>query len=230
MSMPDPMPSYDAQTPPATPPHPAPYAASAPEDAPLPGCGFARAVTRYWHGYVRFHGRASRGEYWWAVLFVAIVNVALNLLASLTDDAPLIGFLSFAWGAATILPSLAVSVRRLHDANGSGLFLLLPYGLILVGMLLAAAPMAQADESDLAVDVLDTLAVTDTQADVPGYDNNQSSGSFRFPEDVDDDAYGSKADMWDVIYMRDFDPATINPTTATYPTASSATTRTAARM
>lgn len=136
MSMPDPMPSYDAQTPPATPPHPAPYAASAPEDAPLPGCGFARAVTRYWHGYVRFHGRASRGEYWWAVLFVAIVNVALNLLASLTDDAPLIGFLSFAWGVATILPSLAVSVRRLHDANGSGLLLLLPYGLILVGMLL----------------------------------------------------------------------------------------------
>lgn len=102
-------------------------------------------------------------------------------------------------------------------------------GVIIAGMLLAAAPMAQADESDLAVDVLDTLAVTDTQADVPGYDNNQSSGSFRFPEDVDD-AYGSKADMWDVIYMRDFDPATINPTTATYPTASSATTRTAARM
>ena len=82
-------------------------------------------------------------------------------------------------------------------------------GIVIAGMLLAAAPMAQADESDLAVDVLDTLAVTDTQADVPGYDNNQSSGSFRFPEDVDDDAYGSKADMWDVIYMRDFDPATI---------------------
>ena len=129
MSMPDPMPSYDAQTPPATPPHPAPYAASAPEDAPLPGCGFARAVTRYWHGYVRFHGRASRGEYWWAVLFVAIVNVALNLLASLTDDAPLIGFLSFAWG---------------DDANGSGLLLLLPYGLILVGMLLGLTGLAGA--------------------------------------------------------------------------------------
>lgn len=82
-------------------------------------------------------------------------------------------------------------------------------GVIIAGMLLAAAPMAQAEESDLAVDVLDTLTVTDTQADVPGYDNNQSSGSFRFPEDVDDDAYGSKADMWDVIYMRDFDPATV---------------------
>lgn len=82
-------------------------------------------------------------------------------------------------------------------------------GVIIAGMLLAAAPMAQADESDLAVDVLDTLTVTDTQADIPGYDGDQNSGSFRFPEDVDDDAYGSKADMWDVIYMRDFDPATI---------------------
>ena len=82
-------------------------------------------------------------------------------------------------------------------------------GVIIAGMLLAAAPMAQADESDLAVDVLDTLTVTDTQADMPGYDGDQNSGSFRFPEDVDDDAYGSKADMWDVIYMRDFDPATI---------------------
>lgn len=80
---------------------------------------------------------------------------------------------------------------------------------IVTGMLITSAPSAQAEESDLAVDVLDTLTVTDTQADVPGYDKNQSSGSFRFPEDVDDDAYGNKADMWDVIYMRDFDPATI---------------------
>lgn len=80
---------------------------------------------------------------------------------------------------------------------------------IVTGMLITSVPSAQAEESDLAVDVLDTLTVTDTQADVPGYDKNQSSGSFRFPEDVDDDAYGNKADMWDVIYMRDFDPATI---------------------
>lgn len=79
-------------------------------------------------------------------------------------------------------------------------------GVIIAGMLLAAAPMAQADESDLAVDVLDTLTVTDTQADVPGYDGD---GSFEYPADVDDDIYGPKADMWDVIYMRDFDPATI---------------------
>lgn len=79
-------------------------------------------------------------------------------------------------------------------------------GVIIAGMLLAAAPMAQADESDLAVDVLDTLAVTDTQADIPGYDGD---GSFEYPADVDDDIYGPKADMWDVIYMRDFDPATI---------------------
>ena len=79
-------------------------------------------------------------------------------------------------------------------------------GVIIAGMLLAATPMAQADESDLAVDVLDTLTVTDTQADVPGYDGDES---FEYPADVDDDIYGPKADMWDVIYMRDFDPATI---------------------
>lgn len=79
-------------------------------------------------------------------------------------------------------------------------------GVIIAGMLLAAAPMAQADENNLAVDVLDTLTVTDTQADMPGYDGD---GSFEYPADVDDDIYGPKADMWDVIYMRDFDPATI---------------------
>lgn len=57
----------------------------------------------------------------------------------------------------------------------------------------------------LASDVLDTLTVAEQQ-DVPGYDGDSS---FDFPADVDDATYGSKADMWDVIYMRDFDPATI---------------------
>lgn len=69
-------------------------------------------------------------------------------------------------------------------------------------------PITLTDNSGrrLASDVLATLETTATQADVDGY---SSDSSFDYPADVDDATYGSKADMWDVIYMRDFDPTTI---------------------
>ena len=69
-------------------------------------------------------------------------------------------------------------------------------------------PITLTDNSGrrLASDVLATLETTATQADVDGY---SPDSSFDYPADVDDATYGSKADMWDVIYMRDFDPTTI---------------------
>ncbi|MBT1164669.1 DUF805 domain-containing protein [Bifidobacterium felsineum] len=73
---------------------------------PLPGCSFGQAIQRYFQGYVRFTGRASRSEFWYAALFGMLMGM--------------IPFVNFIWGLVAILPSIAVAVRRLHDANMSG--------------------------------------------------------------------------------------------------------------
>jgi uncharacterized membrane protein YhaH (DUF805 family) len=77
--------------------------------------------------YVDFNGVASRSEFWWFILFVLIVSVALNFVS------PTVGSL---FGLAMLLPELAVGARRLHDTGKSGwlqLLLLIPLiGLIVL--------------------------------------------------------------------------------------------------
>ena len=69
---------------------------------------FGQAIGTVFRKYADFNGRASRPEFWWFALFAVIVSLALG---ALWDG------LSVAWGFAVLLPSLAVSIRRLRDAG-----------------------------------------------------------------------------------------------------------------
>ncbi len=72
--------------------------------------------------YVVFNGRARRTEYWMFFLFNAIITIILSILQSIADiDNVLTGI----YGLLTILPSLAVGARRLHDSGKSGWWLLI---------------------------------------------------------------------------------------------------------
>ncbi len=80
--------------------------------------------------YADFSGRARRKEYWFFVLFniivsilLAIVDVMLGLHAATTG----IGILSGLYSLAVIIPSIAVSVRRLHDINRTGWWVLIAF-------------------------------------------------------------------------------------------------------
>lgn len=79
---------------------------------------FITAIKTCFSKYATFHGRAGRAEYWWWVLFAALMNLAVSM-SRMTAIATIAGI-------ALFLPNLAVSVRRLHDVNRSGWFLLLP--------------------------------------------------------------------------------------------------------
>lgn len=68
--------------------------------------------------YVVFRGRASRSEFWWWVLAAFGINIVLDILNTATDEK--LGFLATIWGLATLIPTLALSVRRLHDTNKPG--------------------------------------------------------------------------------------------------------------
>jgi uncharacterized membrane protein YhaH (DUF805 family) len=93
--------------------------------------------------YAVFEGRAARPEYWWFFLFLVIVYCVAAALDSLIFGHPLV-FISLAV-LALFLPHLGVAVRRLHDSNRSGWWMLLslvPFGglVVLVFMLLPGTP------------------------------------------------------------------------------------------
>ena len=78
--------------------------------------------------YATFEGRARRKEYWFFALFYVLVFLALALVDGVTgtfnEDAG-IGLLGGLYILATLIPCLAVMVRRLHDRNRSGWWVLI---------------------------------------------------------------------------------------------------------
>lgn len=83
--------------------------------------------------YADFSGRSRRKEYWMFFLLTMIVNVITNILASVGGGVAMIGgLISLVFFLGSLVPSIAVAVRRMHDVDKSGWFLLIPiYNLIL---------------------------------------------------------------------------------------------------
>ncbi|QRY62971.1 DUF805 domain-containing protein [Gordonia sp. PDNC005] len=97
-------------------------------DLPWYGIGFADAVRRVFQKYARFDGRASRGEYWWWVLANFLIVLVLEIPLFAAGDSAIgvvFGLLVLVYVLAVLVPSIAVGVRRLHDAGYSGLMYLL---------------------------------------------------------------------------------------------------------
>jgi uncharacterized membrane protein YhaH (DUF805 family) len=81
--------------------------------------------------YAVFTGRATRSEYWYFVLVNIIIYTILGFLGDMGQ------ILSWVYIVATLVPSIAVGVRRLHDTNRSGwwiLLVLIPFvgGIVLI--------------------------------------------------------------------------------------------------
>jgi uncharacterized membrane protein YhaH (DUF805 family) len=79
--------------------------------------------------YAEFTGRARRTEFWMFTLFSAIISLVLGLLDSLLGtvfvEGTMSGWLGMIYTLAVLLPSLGVSIRRLHDTGRSGWWLLI---------------------------------------------------------------------------------------------------------
>ena len=78
--------------------------------------------------YAVFGGRARRSEYWYFALFSTIISIVFQI-SEISLGMP---YLSTLYSLAVLIPSIAVGVRRMHDVNKSGWFILIPiYNLIL---------------------------------------------------------------------------------------------------
>ncbi|MBI4962563.1 MAG: DUF805 domain-containing protein [Desulfomonile tiedjei] len=67
--------------------------------------------------YAVFSGRAQRTEYWMFVLFNLVITVLLYVIEGLVGGPGILGGI---YSLAVLIPSIAVTVRRLHDTNRSG--------------------------------------------------------------------------------------------------------------
>ena len=129
--------------------------------------------------YADFQTRSTRSEFWWFVLANLIVIFAINILGGMLAgilDAPgiMIGAsaIMVIYALASFIPNLALTVRRLHDTNRSGWFILL--GLIpLIGSIILIVFYAQ-----------DTDPQPNKWGPVPGKADNLEDALVDFDKDI----------------------------------------------
>jgi uncharacterized membrane protein YhaH (DUF805 family) len=101
--------------------------------------GFTQAIQAGFSNYVNFQGRAIRSEFWFWVLFVFIVVFVADLIDLLLFGTGLgrgFSLLGSIASLALLLPGLGVSVRRLHDIDRSGWWLLIVFVPLIGGIVL----------------------------------------------------------------------------------------------
>ena len=97
--------------------------------------GFGEAIKSFWSNYATFKGRSRRSEYWFIQLFLILTNLAvaaIDLVLMNGDVDRFIangggGIVGLIWILVTIVPALAVLVRRLHDTGKSGWWALIGF-------------------------------------------------------------------------------------------------------
>lgn len=94
--------------------------------------------------YAQFDGRADRPEFWYYTLFSFIIAIATAIIDSILGMS-LIGLL---FALALLIPNIAISIRRLHDINKSGWWLLVALIPLIGALVLIAFYVMPSDPND----------------------------------------------------------------------------------
>lgn len=82
---------------------------------------FVTAVKTCFHKFAAFQGRATRSEFWFFQLFLVLASLVLTTIDMVVGT----GVLSLIFSLVTLIPAIAVAVRRLHDTDRAGWWYLL---------------------------------------------------------------------------------------------------------
>lgn len=93
--------------------------------------------------YADFSGRAPRAEFWWYLLGVIIASIVASIIDNILgmQMAGTYGPLQLLLLVGLLVPNIAVSVRRLHDTNRTGWWILLPLVPYVLAFVLGGAAM-----------------------------------------------------------------------------------------
>jgi uncharacterized membrane protein YhaH (DUF805 family) len=88
---------------------------------------FGQSIATCFRKYVDAKGRASRSEFWYFQLFLFILQTVASLIDSnvLGTELGQTGTVATIASLGTFLPALCVSIRRLHDVERSGWWMLI---------------------------------------------------------------------------------------------------------
>ena len=89
------------------------------------------------HLLFKFSGRINRAKFWIAALVYFVINIVLAIIGYATDQSAAFQAVNGMIGIVIFISGLAVGVKRLHDRNKSGWYLLLFY--VVPGILMVAA-------------------------------------------------------------------------------------------
>ena len=103
--------------------------------------------------YANFSGRARRKEYWmftlFFLLFALLAGFVIGILSAVGETVAMIAIiLAVVWYLAHLVPSLAVTVRRLHDTGKSGWFYLLALIPYIGGLIIFIFTVIEGDKGD----------------------------------------------------------------------------------
>lgn len=112
---------------------------------------FTQSISSGFSNYVNFSGRSGRSEYWYWILFYFIGYVVLAIIGGIIGamiSETVGGIIPLLFGLAVFLPSLAVAIRRFHDIDKSGWWVLISL-IPIVGFLIVLYFMVQpSDEGE----------------------------------------------------------------------------------
>ena len=83
--------------------------------------GFGEAISSGFSHYVNFSGRAPRSEFWYWTLFGFILSIIANVVDAMLGIPALSAIVSL----GLLLPGISMGIRRLHDIDRTGWWLLL---------------------------------------------------------------------------------------------------------
>jgi uncharacterized membrane protein YhaH (DUF805 family) len=85
---------------------------------------FQGAIRQQFQNVTNFNGRASRSAYWWYALALLIADVVLQIISGVAGSSALTLLISLIL-LVVGLSGLSVGVRRLHDTDKSGWWILI---------------------------------------------------------------------------------------------------------
>ncbi len=89
---------------------------------------FLGAIRLFFKNYANFSGRSTRSEYWYAYLFLVLVNIVLEMIKRTTG----FGLPRLIWDLSIFIPLMSIGFRRLHDTGRSGSLSVVAMGVTLV--------------------------------------------------------------------------------------------------
>ena len=110
---------------------------------------FPDAIRLGFQHYFDFRSRSTRAEYWWWVLFLVLADLLLSIVDIMMgtyDASSNNGLISGLFSLVTLIPSLSLGVRRLHDINRTGWWLLLLFAVIIGWIVLLVWAIKRSDD------------------------------------------------------------------------------------